>query len=152
MKHCRFPDLASHAPGSHDPSLDNLFGSQTVPDACDVEPDFTPVFQRVSITGDEDTGGVNQHFCFLESCASAIKGYTSKTTYRFNCEGEMTQRRAELCTSKRFVLFLPSLKNCASDLTANDNLRDRQALVLTYVILALAFYCLLVRICWVRSC
>lgn len=58
----RFSDLA------HEPGTENDSGANLNPEASAAEADFTPVFQRVSITGDEDTGGVSPGLFLLAEC------------------------------------------------------------------------------------
>ncbi len=53
------PELVPHLTTSHEPGIEIDSSQAAATGLPAVEQDYTPLFQRVSITGDEDTGGVS---------------------------------------------------------------------------------------------
>ncbi|KAI9562378.1 AMP deamise 2 [Daphnia sinensis] len=75
----RFPhELAPHLATSHEPKIET--SQAAAPNVATIEQDYTPLFQRVSITGDEDTGGV-PYEDLLDASELLIQALTLRREY-----------------------------------------------------------------------
>ncbi|XP_046649607.1 AMP deaminase 2-like isoform X6 [Daphnia pulicaria] len=74
------PELVPHLTTSHEPGIEIDSSQAAATGLPTVEQDYTPLFQRVSITGDEDTGGV-PYEDLLDASELLIKSLTLRRDY-----------------------------------------------------------------------